>query len=120
MVVLLSFVVLLKLIAAVLPMMAIRPVGSSQTRRAVRRLAWVEAWILTTYGLVYTGVGLLVEAEVLRASPGADRHAMAWHTYLWDPWFLLWGLLVTVALLYSRASIGSRAATLASAARERP
>ena len=32
----------------------------------------------------------------------ADHRALAWHAYLWDPWFLVWGLLVTAALLRSR------------------
>lgn len=104
---LISFVVLRKVIAMVLPLVAIRPVNSFPTRRVIRRLAWVEAWILTGYGLVYTVGGLLVQADVLKASPDADRHAMAWHTYLWDPWFLVWGVLVTVALLNSRDSRGS-------------
>ena len=38
-VVLLSIVVVVKVIAAVLPMLAIRPVGTSPTRRLIRRLA---------------------------------------------------------------------------------
>jgi len=33
---------------------------------------------------------------------GADHRALAWHAYLWDPWFLVWGVLVTAALLRSR------------------
>jgi hypothetical protein len=28
----------------------------------------------------------------------ADHRALAWHAYLWDPWFLIWGLLVVGAL----------------------
>jgi hypothetical protein len=32
----------------------------------------------------------------------ADHRALAWRAYLWDPWFLVWGLLVTAALLRSR------------------
>ena len=105
---LLSIVVVVKVIAAILPLLAIREVGSSPTRRAIRRLAWVEAFILTGYGLVYTAGGLLIEADVIKTSPDADSHAMAWHTYLWDPWFLLWGMLVTVALLNSRSSVSTK------------
>ena len=25
-----------------------------------------------------------------------------WHAYPWDPWFLLWGLLIATALLRSK------------------
>ena len=38
---------------------------------------------------------------------GADHRALAWHAYLWDPWFLLWGLLVTAALLRGRRPHGA-------------
>lgn len=100
---LLSVVVLLKLVAAALPLVAIRSSAStSSCCRFLRGLAWVEAGVLAGYGLVYTGVGLLVEAGILSASADADRHAMAWHAFFWDPWFLLWGILVIVALLSSR------------------
>lgn len=100
---LLAVVVLLKLVAAALPLVAIRSSASNSSWcRVLRGLAWVEGGVLTGYGLVYTGAGLLVEGGVLSASPDADRHAMAWHTFFWDPWFLLWGILVIVALLSSR------------------
>ena len=78
----LSIVVVVKVIAAILPLLAIREVGSSPTRRLIRRLAWVEAFILTGYGLVYTAGGLLLEADVIKTSPDADSYAMAWHTYM--------------------------------------
>ena len=68
--------------------------------------------ILTGYGLVLTAVGLLVQAGVVAASAGADHRALEWHAYLWDPWFLVWGLLVTAALLRSRRLItGTRSRT---------
>jgi hypothetical protein len=50
------------------------------------------------YGLVLTLVGMLVEAGAIHLSAGADHRALAWHAYLWDPWFLIWGLLVAGAL----------------------
>jgi uncharacterized protein DUF3995 len=87
--------VVLKLIGAVLPLLALRRLP---WRRLVRVLAWVEAVVLTLYGLVWTLGGVLAEAGVA----GSASHAQAWHAALWDPWFLVWGLLVTVALLRSR------------------
>lgn len=36
------------------------------------------------------------------ASPHADHRALAWHAFLWDPWFLSWGVLVTIAMVASR------------------
>lgn len=94
----------LKAIAAVLPLLAVS-VGappSSRWPRLGRALAWVEAAILTLYGLALTTAGLLVQSGVITTSANADHRALAWHAYLWDPWFLLWGLLVATALLRSR------------------
>ena len=68
----------------------------------MRVLGWVVAIGLTVYGSVLTLAGLLVEAEVIDAADDADEHAIAWHAYLWDPWFVLWGGAFTVALWRSR------------------
>ena len=65
----------------------------------VVKIAAAEAVVLTSYGLVLTIPGLLIQAGVLHPGHGADRRALEWHAYLWDPWFLLWGLLAGAALL---------------------
>jgi hypothetical protein len=99
-------VVALKVVAALLPGWAVSPDGSpvypSARRRVVRALAWVEAVLLTGYGAVMTVGGVLVTTGVVEAASGADDRAIAWHAYLWDPWFGIWGLAATVALLASR------------------
>jgi len=97
----------LKLIAAVLPLLAARTeselAATAQTWHPwFRRMAWLEAAILISYGLVLTAVGLLVQSGLLAAAPDADRRALAWHAFLWDPWFLVWGLLVALALQLTR------------------
>lgn len=89
--------VVLKVIAAALPLLAIYHLGGWQ--RFVWGLAWTVAAVLVIYGLVLTIVGLMVQAGVIAASASADHRAFAWHSFLWDPWFLVWGLLVTAALL---------------------
>jgi hypothetical protein len=94
--------VVLKVIAAGLPLVAVRRLTSPAWNRAIWMLAWIEAGILAIYGLVLTTVGLLVQAGVIHASATADHRALAWHAYLWDPWFLIWGLLVAGALLRGR------------------
>ena len=90
--------VVIKLVAAVLPLLALRRATSSRRNRTVWLLARIEAGILTVYGLVWTVVGMLVQAGAIRPSASADHRASAWHAYLWDPWFLVWGLLVAIAL----------------------
>ena len=93
----------LKAIAAVLPLLAVGA-GAARVRRRhlIRALACVDAAILTVYGLNSTAVGLLVQAGLIGTPANADHRALAWHAYLWDPWFLVWGVLVTAALLRSR------------------
>ena len=91
-------VVALKVAAALVPLLVLRdPAG--RRRRIARLLAWTVAAILTVYGAILTTVGLLVQSDAIRSPASADRRALMWHAYLWDPWFLLWGLLVATALL---------------------
>ena len=95
----------LKIIGAIVPLAAVGVTpGQATTTRGgqMRVLAWLEAAILTIYGLVLTGAGLLVQSSVIASAASADHRALAWHAYLWDPWFLLWGALVTAALVRSR------------------
>jgi uncharacterized protein DUF3995 len=90
--------VALKLAAAVLGLLAVR---AAPPRRA-RGAAWAAAGILTLYGGVLTAAGLLVESGAIDPAADADRRALRWHAFLWDPWFLLWGLLMGAALVRSR------------------
>jgi hypothetical protein len=100
---LLWLVVVLKLAAAALPLVAIdrpgdgRPVDGRSYVWA-RRLGWVAGWLLSAYGFVLTLTGLLVESGIVDPGRGADRRALAYHAFLWDPWFLVWGVLVLTAL----------------------
>ena len=102
---------MLKFIGAILPLAA---VGVTPWRRARKRqmrvLAWTEAGILTIYGLVLAGAGWLAQSGVIASAASADHRALAWHAYLWDPWFLLWGVLVTAALVRSRQPRAARTA----------
>jgi hypothetical protein len=95
----------LKVIGAVVPLAAAGATSwqaAVARRRQLRVLAWAEAGILTIYGLVLAGTGWLEQSGVIASAASADHRALAWHAYLWDPWFLLWGVLVTAALLRSR------------------
>lgn len=94
--------VVLKIVAAFLPLLVIYRLGSPKWRRLVVVLTWIEAAILVLYGLVLTTVGLMVQFGVIAASATADHRALAWHAYFWDPWFLVWGLTVAAVLLRTR------------------
>jgi hypothetical protein len=69
------------------------------TRRPSRRLgtlAAVAGALLAIYGAVLTVAGALVLTGAVSTSP-TDEHALRWHTLLWDPWFLVWGVALAVA-----------------------
>lgn len=94
----LVLVIALKLVAAVLP----TAVLLWPHRRLLRWAGWMAAGILTVYGLVLTGAGLLVITDIVPAGADADRRALLWHAMFWDPWFLLWGLASLLALARHR------------------
>jgi len=101
-------IVVCKLIAAGLPLV-VAGVGASRlpawTRaRWIRQLGWATAVVLTAYGGLLTGAGLLVESGVLDRAADADEHALAWHAYFWDPWFAVWGAALAAAMWRSRPS----------------
>ena len=99
-------IVVLKVLGAVAPLVFVG-VGAGQLPawtkgRQMRLLGWLAAIGLTLYGGVLTVVGLLVQAGVIEAADDADEHALAWHAFVWDPWFALWGVAFIVAMWRSR------------------
>jgi hypothetical protein len=97
-------VVVLKLVAAAMPAWAITARTSGRDRRVAWRVTLLEATVLTGYGLVLTGAGLLVQLGMVNPGVGADHRALAWHAFLWDPWFLVWGLAVAAAIYKARGA----------------
>jgi hypothetical protein len=89
----------LKVVAGLLALALARPWGRALPRRVVLAAAWGGAALLTAYGGLLTLGGMLVVAGAIPASPTADWTALRWHAFFWDPWFLLWGLLLAAAAL---------------------
>lgn|SRR5262245_7080443 len=77
--------------------------------RVPRILGWVAAIVLVLYGGVLTVAGLLVQAGAFEVASDANRRALAWHAYVWDPWFLAWGVAFCVSLWLSRPAEPHRA-----------
>jgi hypothetical protein len=96
--------VVLKAVGALLPLYVCLPAPPSKRHGRLRLLAWSEGAVLTLYGFAFTLAGLLVQAGVIHRDRTADQRALVWHTYLWDPWFLVWGLLVIIALVLTPTS----------------
>ncbi len=72
-------------------LLTIRP-RSLKERRLVLSLNRLIAWIVTLYGFVQVIAGSLVLTGGIHATPTTDVHALRWHVFVWDLWFLVWGL----------------------------
>jgi hypothetical protein len=97
--------VLLKLVAATLGIVVVRGQERITPRRGrqLRKLSWGVATLFVLYGGVLSVTGWLVQLGIVSAGASADHEALRWHAYVWDPWFLVWGLLLGVALARSPA-----------------
>jgi Protein of unknown function (DUF3995) len=94
--------VVLKLVASLLGLALVQSWGRRLPRWMLRTAAWGATIILVLYG-GYLVVGqVLVETGVLDAPAATDWKAFRWHLYLWDPWFLIWGVLLGVAAIRGR------------------
>ena len=91
-------------VAVAAPVLALGPgrLPGWTTGRAARALSWIAAVVLTAYGGVLTAVGLLVQSGAVEAAEDGDQRALAWHAFLWDPWFFLWGSAFLICLWLTR------------------
>jgi hypothetical protein len=66
--------------------------------RMIVALDILAAAVLCLWG----GANVLVGAAVLSGAiqrADVNRHALRWHVFLWDAWFLVWGVVLAVAVL---------------------
>jgi hypothetical protein len=96
--------VVLKLAGALLALALVQRWGQRFPPRLLRGTALVAGAVLTLYGAAQVALGAVALTGVL--GPPADPTALRWHVLLWDPWFLLWGLLLLVAARRRRAPRG--------------
>jgi hypothetical protein len=102
-----TVVIALKLLAGLLALALAREPGPRLLRLLLAAGAAGGA-LLALYGGVLVVVGALVLAGAIRSSGPVDEHALRWHVFLWDLWFLVWGL----ALLAATTHTARRARTL--------
>lgn len=95
-------VVLVKVVAAALPILALSLSLPLAIHRLLRALSWAGAAVLTIYGGVFTAGDVLSLAGLVGGGAAKNQTALTWHGALWDPWFLLWGLLGLFAMFASR------------------
>jgi hypothetical protein len=96
-----------KLAGAVLALALVRPWGRVVPRRVLVVAAWVGAVVLVLYGGVSVVAGALALGGVVEVAGGVDRTALWWHVLVWDPWFVVWGVLLGMAAWASQSQVVS-------------
>ena len=94
-------------VIAVLMVVAIgsglRATGTTGGTQLDRWAGWLSAGWLALYGGAMTFIGVTVPLALYGDTPGIDADLYRWHTLLWDPWFLIWGLVLAAGLSRSAA-----------------
>ncbi len=95
-----ALVVVLEAAVGVLALALVRPPTGRRLQRLIGTTALLAGGVLMLYGGTLVAVGALALTGVL--GEPADPSALRWHVLLWDPWFLLRGVLLVVAALTRR------------------
>jgi hypothetical protein len=59
---------------------------------------WAGTAVLIGYAGMTVGTELLVVLGAIEPPAGIDWYAFYWHLAVWDPYFLVWGVLLGVAV----------------------
>jgi glucan phosphoethanolaminetransferase (alkaline phosphatase superfamily) len=110
-------VVLVKVAGALLALALVRPWGPRIGRRLLAVPAAAASLVLVVYGGAEVLVGGSVLANVITPSGPVDEHALRWHVFFWDLWFLVWGVALGIAAwrYYRERRSSSRSTTVARA-----
>jgi len=87
----------LKVMAGLFVLALVRPWDRALPRRALLAAAWGGALLLTLYGGALVAGQALVVGGIITPPGPVDWRALRWHLFLWDTWFLVWGVLLGVA-----------------------
>ncbi|HST37988.1 MAG TPA: DUF3995 domain-containing protein [Conexibacter sp.] len=67
--------------------------GEPRARRAIRRATLLVGGAMTLYGLANLVQHALMQLRAIDVPAGLGGHAVPWHLALWDPFWLLGGVL---------------------------
>lgn len=94
--------VLLKALAGVLALALLHPPADAFRRHVLLVANGAASVILCVWGGTNVVVGALVLSGAISPSSDVDRHALRWHVFVWDMWFLVWGLAAALAVAAAR------------------
>jgi Protein of unknown function (DUF3995) len=90
-------VVVVKAVGGLLALALVQPWGARIGRRWLLLAGFGGSAVLVLYGGALVLVGGLVLDGVVDPSGPVDEHALRWHVFVWDLWFLVWGVLLGLA-----------------------
>ena len=93
----------LKVAGGFLALALVRPWGRRLPPRLLLRTAWAGAALLVVYGTSQTVTVALLATEVVDDTQDLSSGALRWRLFLWEPWFLVWGVLLGLAAWSRRA-----------------
>jgi hypothetical protein len=95
------FAGVVKVAGGVLALALVRPWGRRYLRHWMLMLAgWGGAAVLILYGGAQISVQLMVRAGIIAPAGEMDWRGFYGHLYLWDPWFVVWGILMGITAFY--------------------
>ena len=71
--------------------------GGPPVRRLLFGTSGLVSSGLSIYGGAIVLIGLLVLTGLIAPSERIDETALRWHVFVWDLWFVLWGIALGVA-----------------------
>ena len=100
----------LKVLAGLLALALVRPWGRALPRWLLLTAAWTAVAIIGGYeGALSLIQHALMVAGVIAVPSGLGETSARWHLCLWDPWWLVGGILLCIAAWhYSRRSRSAR------------
>jgi hypothetical protein len=98
----LGVAVVAKLLGAAIALSLVQRWGERFGLRARRLLATIGGAGLALYGGALVVAGALVLAGAIEPDGDVDEYALRWHVFLWDLWFLVWGVALVAAARVSR------------------
>lgn len=96
--------VVLELAAGLLALALVRPWGRQLSRRLLLGTNALASVILLVWGAANVCAGALVLGGVIAPADGLNERALRWHVFVWDPWFVVWGAALALAIQGHRRS----------------
>jgi hypothetical protein len=87
----------LKVMAGVVALALVQPWGRRIPRWALLLAGWGASALFLVYGAANLIQDALVVAEAIPTPAGLGAVAARWHLFLWDPWWLLGGVLFALS-----------------------